>query len=76
MQGRPAASRNNGGVAEVHTVVLSDWCMIIGHIAKKIGISYRFDRAFERRAVSATCVCEHACHFLLRRSRYQEGDGC
>ena len=46
MQGRLAASRNNGSVAEVHTVVLSDWCMVIGQIAKKIGISYRLVRAF------------------------------
>jgi len=41
-----AASRNNGSVAKVHTVVLSDWCRIIGQIAKKIGISYRLVRAF------------------------------
>jgi hypothetical protein len=41
-----SAGRNDGTVAEALTVVSSDWCMVIGQIAKKIGISYRLVRAF------------------------------
>jgi hypothetical protein len=46
VQGCLAALRNDGSIAEVHTFVLSDWCMIIGQITKKIGISYSLATAF------------------------------
>ena len=46
MRGSLSASRNAGTVVEAHTVVLLDWCIIIGQVAKKVGISCRLVRAF------------------------------
>jgi hypothetical protein len=62
VQGRLAGSRNDGSIAEVHTVVLRDWYMIIGQIAKKIGILNRLVRAFWKKSCQCSmCVCVCVC---------------